>query len=186
MANNFFNTMMEIKNDPMVFLQVKEAIEKEKSMGKYLDNKNVDNTCLAYYLKADFNKEQIFELALGVLHNVDISLYGHKFYTARQMREIRTGLQQGVNILTVVDARFDDRQMQEIRFWMINEMDVSIIANRRISWLQMKRIGDLVVKGEIDKAKEMAKECADENLAHENWAMDANSVKSFISPRKRK
>lgn len=187
MSKNFLKTMNDIKNDPMIFLAVKAAIEQEKESGKYLDNsKLVEETDLAYYFKSNFSKMQIYELALGILHGVDISIYGYDYFNAKQMREIRMGLELGVNILSVADVRFNDKQLQEIRFLMMDGIDPKIIANPRLSSFQMRQISRLILSGDMDSAKAKASTWIKENFEYEDWAMDMNSFNEYGSSKKKK
>ncbi len=187
MANSFFKTMNDIKDDPMIFLAVKAAISQEKESGKYLDStKVVERGDLAYYFKSNFSKMQIYELALGVLHGVDISIYGYDYFSAKQMREIRTGLELGINILTVADVRFNDKQLQEIRFLLMEGVDPKIIANPRLSSFQMKQISKLILAGDISSAEAKASEWIKEDFEYEDWAMNMNSFDEYNPPRRKK
>lgn len=180
MNTKTLNTLKEIYQNPIVSITINEAFKKERTIGKYSkSNEDLDNSYLMYYLKNGYSVEQIYMIALGLLEEIDITIYGKKEFCADQMREIRFGLLRGINILEKTDFRFNSFQMREIRICMENGFNPTIFANPRISWLKMREIRFLVEDNNLDEAKLKAEEEIIKDYDYENWAMDYNLAKPY-------
>ena len=66
--------------------------------------------------KNQFNREQLFQIKMGLEGNVDVSIYAIPEYTRRQMYEIREGLEQELDISVYAKPEIDGFDMGRIRY----------------------------------------------------------------------
>ena len=65
--------------------------------------------------KNQFNREQLFQIEMGLEGNVDVSIYANPAYTRKQMYEIREGLEQGLDVSVYAKPEIDGFDMSRIR-----------------------------------------------------------------------
>ena len=66
--------------------------------------------------KNQFDREQLFQIKMGLEGNVDVSIYATPEYTRRQMYEIREGLEQGLDISKYAKPEIHAFDMENIRY----------------------------------------------------------------------
>ena len=62
-----------------------------------------------------FNKEQLYEIELGLRKNLDVGIYAKPQYNALQMKEIRLGLSSGVDVLSFAKESMNATEMKRTR-----------------------------------------------------------------------
>ena len=65
--------------------------------------------------KNQFDREQLFQIKMGLEGNVDVSIYANPEYTRKQMSEIREGLEQGLDVSVYAKPEIDGFDMSRIR-----------------------------------------------------------------------
>lgn len=181
-VNKKLNTLKEITDSPIILTTVSTVFKMERNAGKYNpQTKQLTPDTLMYYFNNNYTTGQIYQLALGILEGIDITIYGKKEFSEEQMKEIRFGLLQGINILEHINFgfRFNHFQLKEIRICLENGFDPSIFANPRISWIKMREIRALIENGNIDEARSKANKYLIEDYDYEDWAMDYCSCEPY-------
>lgn len=67
------------------------------------------------YIKPEFNYKQLHEIYLGLLKNLEVSIYATDEFTWEQMKQIRLGLQNKINVEFYLNPSIDWKEMQNIR-----------------------------------------------------------------------
>ena len=75
--------------------------------------------------KYNFNKEQRFQIELGLQENLDVSWYAKPEYHWLKMQTIRIGLEKSLDINLYAKPEFNWTQMQEIHRGLEKGVDVS-------------------------------------------------------------
>ena len=63
----------------------------------------------------------MYQIRLGLLSNIDVSIYAKIEFNSEQMSEIRLGLIDNLDVLIYAKKEFDWKQMEEIRKRLIKE-----------------------------------------------------------------
>lgn len=119
--------------------------------GKKCDNKNVNRElsaqrrggCMgerAKILTAEYEKDQLNEIQLGIEAGIDTSIYEDKRYLAIQMRQIRLGLAEKLPVEKYASPDYDWFQMEEIRKGLQEGVDVSVYSSRHIPYETMRQL----------------------------------------------
>lgn len=91
-------------------------------------------------MSADFEKDQINEINLGISAGIDTSVYADKKYLAIQMRQIRLGLMEKLPVDMYANPEYDWFQMEEIRMGLREGVDVNIYSSLSIPYEKMRQI----------------------------------------------
>lgn len=121
-------------------------------MNKIHNNLTIENLLKSNWLSL-FNKGQQEEIKLGIENKVDILVYAKKEFDRDQMREIRFGLAEKVDVSIFAKSCFDAEQMWWIRIGMEENLDVSRYAKPSISWQEMKKIREQLIKEQEDEKR---------------------------------
>ena len=62
-----------------------------------------------------FDREQLYQIKMGLEGDVDVLIYANPAYTRKQMYEIREGLEQGLDVSVYAKAEIDGFDMSRIR-----------------------------------------------------------------------
>lgn len=95
---------------------------------------------IAEYQKQGFDRDQLEELRLGLLHGVKVEAYADREYFAVQMRQLRFGLEEGLDISLYNSREYDWFQMEEIRKGLGAGLDARIYADPELSYEVMREI----------------------------------------------
>ena len=87
-----------------------------------------------------FDKNQEKEIEIGLLNNVDVSIYAKSEFDWGQMQAIRGGLEKNLDVSIYAKPEFNSFQMNEIRYGLEKNLDVSIYAKPEFHFLQMEQI----------------------------------------------
>ena len=87
-----------------------------------------------------FDKGQQNEIEIGLLNNVDVSIYAKPEFSVGQMQAIRSGLEQKVDVSIYAKPEFDAWQMLSIKAGLLKNLDVSVYAKPEFSHQQMREI----------------------------------------------
>ena len=87
-----------------------------------------------------FDKNQEKEIEIGLLNNVDVSIYAKTEFDWGQMQAIRGGLEKNLDVSIYAKTDFDAWQMLSIKAGLLNNLDVSIYAKPEFHFLQMEQI----------------------------------------------
>ena len=68
------------------------------------------------YADQKLNNDQMEQIRLGLLDNLDVSIYTKHEFTWTEMEEIRKGLKYGLDVSIYAKPEYDFAQMKEIRF----------------------------------------------------------------------
>ena len=71
--------------------------------------------------KNQFDREQLFQIKMGLEGNVDVSIYANPEYTRKQMYEIREGLEQGLDVSVYAKPEISGIEMETIRERLLKE-----------------------------------------------------------------
>ena len=66
--------------------------------------------------KNQFNREQLYQIKMGLEGDVDVLIYANPAYTRKQMYEIREGLEQGLDVSVYAKSEIDGFDMSRIRY----------------------------------------------------------------------
>lgn len=91
-------------------------------------------------MSADFEKDQINEINLGISAGIDTSIYADKKYLAIQMHQIRLGLMEKLPVEIYADPTYDWFQMEEIRKGLREGVDIHVYASHDIPYEKMRQI----------------------------------------------
>lgn len=95
------------------------------------------------YLSYGYPADKIIEIALGLIHGVDISGYLDSEYNASQLHQIRVGLEQKLDVNLFAKLCFDSEQMRLIRLSLENGLSqgqVALFANPEFNREQLYSI----------------------------------------------
>lgn len=87
-----------------------------------------------------FNRAQLEQIELGLLHGVNVNSYDKKEFDADQMKVIRIGLEDGVDVSIYAKTSLNWRQMIVIDSGLKDGLDVSLYAKPEFDELQMLEI----------------------------------------------
>lgn len=62
-----------------------------------------------------FDKEQMHQIGLGLVHKVDVSIYAKPEFDCEQMNQIRLGLEEGLDVSLYAKFKYNAVQMKEER-----------------------------------------------------------------------
>ena len=57
--------------------------------------------------KNQFDREQLYQIKMGLEGDVDVLIYANPAYTRKQMYEIREGLEQGLDVSVYAKSEID-------------------------------------------------------------------------------
>ena len=83
-------------------------------MSKTYNNLTIENLMKTEW-KNQFDREQLFQIKMGLEGNIDVSIYANPEYTRKQMYEIREGLEQGLDVSVYAKPEIDGFDMSRIR-----------------------------------------------------------------------
>ena len=84
-------------------------------MNKEYNNLTIENLMKTEW-KNQYDREQLFQIEMGLEGNVDVSIYANPAYTRKQMYEIREGLEQGLDVSVYAKPEIDGFDMGNIRY----------------------------------------------------------------------
>ena len=80
------------------------------------------------------------EILLGLVLNLDVSLYAKPEFSFSFMKEIKKALLSGFDLYNIELASFDEEQFRYICYGLQDELDVSWYAKPEFDILQMEEI----------------------------------------------
>ena len=98
--------------------------------------------------KYNFNKEQKFQIEVGLQKNLDVSWYAKPEYHWLKMQIIRMGLEKGLSVSIYAKPDYNAFQMEQLRLGLLNDIKVDFYLNPTINWKEMQRI-----RLELDRKK---------------------------------
>ena len=66
--------------------------------------------------KNQFDREQLYQIKMGLEGDVDVLIYANPAYTRKQMYEIREGLEQGLDVSVYAKPEIYGFDMGRIRY----------------------------------------------------------------------
>lgn len=113
---------------------------------------NLTKNQITSYLDHKLTYRQMNEIFLGLIGDIDVSLYAYRKYRHHQMKQIRLGLEKKIDVSLYLNPLFSDIQMQEIRTGLminkqrtelnsnLNLIDVESYAKIDINYNEMRKI----------------------------------------------
>ena len=115
----------------------------------------INNVDVSVYAKPEYSIAQMRHLRLGLEAGLDVSVYANPEYAWEQMREIRLGLEKGLDVSVYAKPEYNGYQMYEIRIGLEAGLDVSVYTNPEYNWEKMEEIRqNLLKQREDDSVKE--------------------------------
>lgn len=90
--------------------------------------------------KYNFNKEQKFQIEVGLQKNLDVSWYAKPEYHWLKMQTIRMGLEKGLNVSIYANPKLTWKKMDLIRKGLEKGLYVTWYANQKYTLKQMEKI----------------------------------------------
>ena len=84
-------------------------------MNKTYNNLTIENLMKTEW-KNQFDREQLYQIKMGLEGNVDVSIYAKPEFKRIQMYEIREGLEQGLDVSKYAKSEIDGFDMSRIRY----------------------------------------------------------------------
>ena len=92
-------------------------------MNKAYNNLTIENLMKTEW-KNQFDREQLYQIKIGLESNVDVSIYAKPEYKRIQMYEIREGLEQGLDVSKYAKPEIDGFDMGRIRYKLYLKQNV--------------------------------------------------------------
>ncbi len=100
----------------------------------------LNNVDVSIYAKPEFDWGQMQAIRGGLEKNLDVSIYAKPDFDAWQMLSIKAGLLNNLDVSVYAKPEFNSFQMNEIRYGLEQNLDVSIYAKPEFHFLQMEQI----------------------------------------------
>ena len=95
---------------------------------------------VSIYAKPEFDWGQMQAIRGGLEKNLDVFIYAKPDFDAWQMLSIKAGLLNNLDVAVYAKPEFNSFQMNEIRYGLEKNLDVSIYAKPEFHYLQMEQI----------------------------------------------
>ena len=131
--------------------------------------KNLD---VSIYAKPEYNGDQMEAIRLGLMQNLDVSVYAKPEYTRNQMGVICIGLMKNLDVSSYAKPEYNQSQMEEILAGLEAGLDVSAYAKPEYDCIQMKeiRLGLANAFTNDDKLVELCKEVLQRTASDNSYA----------------